>query len=86
MNPYEVVDKKSDENILNSKFKCNLCDLKAKSSCGLKAHIGHMHKDNVMVTGNENYTSTITEASTSSCFQVFTCKLCGKGSPFKIIQ
>ena len=31
-----------------------------------------------MVTGNDNYTSTITEASTSSCFQVFTSKLCGK--------
>ena len=64
--------------ILNSKFICSICDFKAKSSRDLKTHIGRMHKGNAMVTGNDNYTSTITEASTSSCFQVFTSKLCGK--------
>ena len=31
-----------------------------------------------MVTGNENNTTTITEGSTSSNFQICTCKLCGK--------
>ena len=41
-----------------------------------------MHKVNEkiteVVTGNENDTTTIIEGSTSSNFQTFLCKLCGK--------
>ena len=70
------------ENIVNSNFNCELCEFKAKSSRGLKTLIGHMHKVNErnteVVTGNENDTTTITDGSTSSIFQIFTCKLCGK--------
>ena len=80
--PLQVGHEKMYGNIGNRNFNCELCEFKAKSSCGLKTHIGHMHKVNERNTElaieNENDETTITEALISSSVQVFTCKLCGK--------
>ena len=57
------------ENVVNSNFNCELCEFKAKSSRGLKTHIGQMHKVNErnteVFTGKENDTTTIAKGSTS---------------------
>ena len=78
----ETFNEKTSEPIMKDNFKCKLCDFKAKSSRGLKTHIGHMHKYNEqnteLVTENENENTSMTEVSTLSSFQFFTCKLCGK--------
>ena len=78
----ETFNEKTSEPIMKDDFKCKLCDFKAKSSRGLKTHIGHMHKYNErntkLVTDNENVNTCIIEVSTLSNFQFFRCKLCGK--------
>ena len=71
------------KNIVNSNFKCEFCEFKAKSRHGLKTHFGHMNKDHKKNTGvallsSESDNKTLTVASKLPSFQVFTCKLCGE--------
>ena len=77
MKPSKVVIESIPENYVSNNFKCELCKFKAKSSCWLKSHIGHMHKDNER-NSELMKEKTITEASIVSNSQVFQCKLCGK--------
>ena len=78
----QVFSEKTYETNEKDNFKCELCEFKAKSSRGLKTHIGHMHKNNErnieLVTGTDNENTSTNEAPTLSSFQFFTCKLCGK--------
>ena len=76
MKPLKVVIELIHEHNVSSNFKCVFCKFKAKSSRGLKTHIGYMLKDNERNSelAKEN---TIIKTSIVGSSHVFQCKLCG---------